>query len=261
MEHQNKETYIDSNSPVSIGVAIGNHGLDLDTEVESNCRICETPIGSVVKAYAHSLCCDKCVEKAEYDRKIESMKKFWNKFCPKLYRDTDLKHEDFSRIWTVVAGYKEYTQNLVFCGASGSCKTRAMMHRLKLAFLNGKSIDVLWADHLDKALDRDYRELNVSKLRDRFETPDIVGIDDFLTSGSSLEGCTKFLKGLIDARLREGKTTILTTNLLARDIEADSEKFGNATKADQQRVQAIIRRIRGEYKTVDFDAGNFDGKF
>ena len=99
------------------------------------------------------------------------------------------------------------------------------MHRLKLCLLKDKTVGVLWADALDDAME----SRKVAAFRDKMLQPSVLGIDDFLTSGSAFESVTKFLKGLIDVRLRDGKTTIITTNLKARDIEGDSSKFGNRT--------------------------------
>lgn len=247
----------ETTTPPSFNSALQIAGLDLESVVDANCNQCQTPIGKVLKTFASAVCCKSCVEQYEHDRRISEIKEWWKNFCPKLYAETDVKHEDFARIWPIVKAHTNYKQNLILCGASGKCKSRAMMHRLKLALIKGHSIDVLWADKLDEAIE----SRKMSKLRDRLVEPSILGIDDFLTSGSALETVTKFLKGIIDIRLRDGKTTILTTNLGARDIETDSQKFNNATKADRERVQALIRRLRGEFKTVDVDAGIGDGRF
>lgn len=251
-------TELPHTAPKSISEALGGLKLDLETTTDNaTCRKCGQPVGTVLKVFSESIHCDPCVEAYQKDRDIESIKGFWEKFCPRLYAETDTKHEDFVQVWPMVSRYSDPKQNLIFCGASGKCKTRAMMHRLKLCLLKGHSIDVLWADELDEAIE----SRKLSNLRKRLSEPSVLGIDDFLTSGSAFEKTTSFLKGLIDTRLREGKGTILTTNLSARDIESDSDKFGNSTKADQQRVQAIIRRLRGEFQTIDFDAGVGSARF
>jgi hypothetical protein len=241
--------------PQHVGAAFAT--LDVDTMVEGHCNRCNAPIGQVVASMKDGICCDPCVEKWEHNRKIEACREFWKTFCPKLYADTDTQHPDFLRIWPLVASHDDPRQNLILCGSTGACKTRAMMHRLKLCLLKGNSVGVLWADALDDAIE----SRKMSKLREACLEPAVLGIDDFLTSGSAFENVTKFLKGLIDIRLRDGKTTIITTQLKARDVEGDSDKFGNRTKADQERVNAIIRRLRGEFKTVDFDAGLGCGRF
>lgn len=241
--------------PVSIGGALSN--LDLTTTVAGTCSQCGEPIGDVLKSFSGGIACDPCVAKWEEKRRIDLCREFWKSFCPKLYANTDTQHPDFLRVWPLVKAHDDLKKNLIFCGESGACKTRAMMHRLKLCLLQGRSVGVMWADDLDDAIE----SRKVSKFREAMLQPSVLGIDDFLTSGSAFESTTKFLKGLIDLRLRDGKTTILTTNLKARDVESDSNKFNNATKADQQRVHAIIRRLRGEFTTVDFTAGIGDGKF
>jgi hypothetical protein len=241
--------------PQHVGSAFSS--LDLETMVEGKCNRCQEPLGLVLKAFEGGTACDPCVEKWEQSRRIEACRGFWKDFCPKLYANTDTNHADFQRIWPLVAAYQDPKQNLILCGASGSCKTRAMMHRLKICLLKGRSVGVLWADALDDAIE----SRKMAKFREAMLEPSVLGIDDFLTSGSAFENVTKFLKGLLDVRLRDGKTTIITTNLNARDIESDSGKFNNRTKADQQRVSAIIRRLRGQFKTIDFDAGVGDAKW
>lgn len=225
-------------------------------ETTNKCSKCGEPVSGIA-LFKDGSGCDKCVEEWETNRRLEVIKPFWEEFCPKAYRETDMKHEDFVPVWSLVKAYGDPKQNLILCGESGTCKTRSMMMRLKQCLFKGHSVGVLWADVLDEAIE----SRRQSKLREEVTKPSVLGIDDFLTSGSSLESVTKFLKGVIDIRLRNGKTTIITTNLKARDIEQDAGKFANMTKAEHQRVLAIIRRLRGEFVTIDTDAGIGDGRF
>ena len=249
--------------PINTDVLIEQ--IEAGTTVSCKCSVenCNNQVDGIYPAFKDVVACDECGDKWEYDRKLVALRDFWEggngkkAFCPKLYRETDINHEDFIKVWPAVRQYADPRENLIFCGQSGTCKTRAMMQRLKLCWWKGLTVDVLWAHELDKAIE----DRKTSQLRDMLMVPKVLGIDDFLTSGSSLERVTNFLKGIIDARLIDRKTTLITTNLTARDITSDAEKFGNATKADQQRVSAIIRRLRGEFKMVDFDAGRGDGRF
>ena len=230
--------------------------IDLETTADCNCVKCGEPVGEVLAVFKDAIHCDKCIEEYEEKRRLEEIAPFWKKFCPALYQETDVEHKEFVKVWPLLQQHGA-KQNLILCGESGTCKSRAMMQRLKLCLYKGMSVGVLWPDVLDEAIET----RKTSKLREELVAPTVLGIDDFLTSGSSLENVTKFLKGIIDIRLRDGKTTIITTNLKARDIEQDAAKFDNMTKAEHQRVLAIIRRLRGEYKTIDTDAGLGDGRF
>lgn len=189
---------------------------------------------------------------------MKDIKSYWESFCPKQFLNTDPNHPDFARVWQLVKRYTDPNENLILCGASGLCKTRSALYRMKLLLAkHGTLPAVLWADDLDERLEEKFK----NGWKAQYKEAQLLLVDDLFTAGASLERYTKYIKGLLDFRLREGRPTIFTTNLQARDIESDSEKFGNATKADQQRVQAIIRRLRGEFRTIDFDAGIGDGRF
>jgi len=123
----------------SITETLKREGIDIDKQIEVDCVKCGEPAGSVAQGFQHSIHCQKCVDKYEHDRRIEDTKAWWTKFCPALYRETDLNHPDFKRIYPMVKRYDDYRQNLIFCGSSGTCKTRAMMHRMKLALIAGRS--------------------------------------------------------------------------------------------------------------------------
>lgn len=248
--------YIDQKPPQSFAAAIG--GIDLEETIETACSKCQTPLGQVIKVFAGACLCDDCMEKYETKSRLEQVKKFWNRWCPSQFKETDMKHDDFARIWPMVRAVKESKENLIFCGQSGTCKTRAALCRMKLLLAyDYLEPHALWADALDEHLETKGYNAN---WKEQYKNAPVLLIDDLFTAGASLERYTKYIKGLLDYRLRENKVTIITTNLQARDISSDSGKFGNETKADQQRISAIIRRLRGDFKTLDFDAIG-DGKF
>ena len=251
-------SHVCSTEPASIADSMGLSNIDTVTKVpESNCRLCGKPTGEIFKSFENSICCDDCCEKYDREKRMEHLREYWEGFCPTLYRSTEPDHPDFARVWPLVKNYKDLKQNLILCGSTGLCKTRAAMHRLKFCVLAGHSVQVLWADELGIAVE----ERKTAKFFREFKSARVLLIDDFLTSGSAYENVTASLKGLLDVRIREGRTTIITTQLHARDISGDSNKFGNETKADKERINAIIRRLRGEFSMIDFDAGLGDGRF
>lgn len=242
--------------PTDTIIAEIDAGSSVDTQC--NCEGCETIVKGVLPSFDGLVACDPCVEKFKIDTRMKEAEKYWSQWCPKQFKGTQLDHADFARVWPIVKQVKEPRQNLIFCGESGTCKTRAALHRMKMLLAyNYLEPHALWADVLDEHLET--KGFN-SNWKDQYKQAPVLLIDDLFTAGASLERYSKYIKGLLDYRLRENKITIITTNLKARDIATDSEKFNNATKADQQRTQAIIRRLRGEFRMLDFDSVG-DGRF
>lgn len=225
--------------------------------VEATCTKCGKPVGEVCRFAASAIQCDECYAESAKKLNLKSMKDWWRHFCPEQFRATDLKHEDFNKsAWGRVVEV-ELDRNLILVGASGTCKTRIMMERLKRCFLHGRKPSVLWADVLDEAI----QSRQTGKALESHSEAPVLGIDDLFTAGSAFEAYTKLVKSLIDRRLRQNRVTIITTNLKARDIRSDSEKFANATRGDRERIEAIIRRLREEFVMVDCDRVDGKGEF
>lgn len=243
----------------TIGQAIGYGELSaLTTSATAPCVVCSEPV-ETTEAFAGSIHCDPCFKKVCEERRLDEIKEWWYRWCPKQYLKTDVQHETFARAWKILKGVKNHRQNIILCGASGQCKTRVALQRMKVLLArHGLEPHALWADTLDEKLEGSkYR----NDWKKAYQEAPVLLIDDLFTAGASLERYTKYIKGLLDFRLREEKITIITTNLKARDLQQESAKFQNETKADQQRIEAIIRRIDGEFQCVDVDAGVGDGRF
>lgn len=252
---------LELDEPKSIAEAIGGSTLTdaLTTTTSAPCISCGKNIDGVINFAVSSIHCDPCYKKACRELELKECERLWKQICPAQYLKTDLKHEEFNRVaWKQIAAI-DLEESLVLVGASGKCKTRCMMERLKRCLIAGKGIDILWADKLDEIIE----SRKTSKALQQYSEVPVLGIDDFGTSGSAYESVSKFLKGLIDRRMREGRTTILTTNLRGRDVQQDADKFGNSTKADKERTLAIVRRLRdsSSYRTIDFDSQAGGGQF
>lgn len=240
--------------------ALALSGIDIASmqkPVDAPCIKCGTIVPDCREFFAGATHCDKCYAEVVKERRFKEIGEWWTRWCPKQYQSTELDHPQFKRVWPLIKKIDGYRENVVLVGASGLCKTRAAVMRLKLALAyEGLMPQALWADTLDEKLETGRFKGDWKKV---YMDAPILLIDDLFTAGASLERYTKFIKGLLDYRLREEKPTIITTNLKARDIQQESNKFDNETKADQQRINAIIRRLR-EFRCVDFDSLG-DGRF
>jgi hypothetical protein len=248
--------------PTSIADAIGGSTYTaalFETNISAPCVKCGTVVEGISKFASGAIHCDECYPVACRKLVMEEYRKRWLRFCPPMYQSTDLESDEFNKAaWAHVKAVP-LDKSLVFVGASGQCKTRIMMERLKRCLIAGKPVDVLWADKLDEIIE----SRKTAKAMQQYADVPVLGIDDFGTSGSAYESVSKFLKGLIDRRMREGRTTIITTNLRGRDVTQDADKFGNSTKADKERTLAIVRRLRDSsaYRTIDFDQQAGGGRF
>jgi len=231
-----------------------------DTLVELPCDQCGA-LGEVargaVKAFGVNGLCPDCDAKDLEERRIKSLREWWRLHCPYEYHDTSTEHKEWNaEAWQALKQRApDLSENVMLVGSTGSCKSRAMVLRMKLALNKGKSIGWIWSDELDAAIDT----RKTSALLDSVAEISVLGVDNIFSASGSYENYQKFLTNLVDRRLRRKQTTIITTRLKGRDVTEVSQSWNNTTRADNERIQSLLRRFRGSFVTVDFDNPNQGG--
>jgi DNA replication protein DnaC len=196
-------------------------------------------------------CCNECVEKYKRERDLKLMEKYWKKVCPAEYRSTDLKHETWNKEAWDKARQIPLSESLVIIGESGQCKTRIACERAKRAILTGKTVSLMWPDELKEIPRFTSRKDYIQDLC----KPDYLLLDDAFLCGSK-EAAAELLKDIIDKRIREQKATVITTQISGEDWKGDAAKFKNMTKAENDRIDAVVRRVKEKFRTIDADCSD-----
>lgn len=227
--------------------------IDIHQGDESVVRMCPGCGASIPMTQGHAKVfsktyCDPCVEKHIRDTKVKDMKKYWEKICPADYRDTDLKSEEFNHdAWNLVKEHPLDT-NFVFLGESGQCKTRIACERIKRGILSDKTARIVFPDEIE-----DLSPMMRKIFMDDIGKPQILLLDDFLSVAGGSDQMQKFVFNVINKRAREKKTTIITTQITYEEWKNETEKFRNQTKAESERILAVIRRLDEKYVAINFD--------
>lgn len=244
-----------TNEPVKLGATAGPLSSATDSPAtKAPCPKCGAMVDTtegLLKLFGSPGLCEACA--AERDRKemVDDLADRWRDICPRDYRDTDRKHDQWNAPAWDRLKTKGWQKNVVLLGKSGICKTRAAIELLKIYFFKGYQVGILFADEVDEMLSRTKGARRPEEVRNIR----VLLLDDLFTAGAAYERYTAFVKGLIDYRLREGLRTIVTTNLTATEFEDDAGKFRNMSAADSARIHAIVRRMRGEFVSIDFNSG------
>lgn len=241
--------------PMLGGISIAGLGALADPNHEANKAIefeCSQGCGTKLEGrqfWASMTACDSCREKAERKEKLDRAKTYWEAICPESFRETDKTHAGFPK------GQYEATkafcgeESLLLFGPSGKGKTRLGMLLLKRCLVRfNKHVGVMWPEAL-KAVkgQRDTMEMMA-----KWGRYDVLLMDDALLTGAQDERITDFLKDLLDYRMRYKRHQIITSQIGSAEYEEQGEKFGNATKADKQRIEALLRRIKEICRVVPF---------
>jgi hypothetical protein len=186
-------------------------------------------------------CCQSCIDKREEEERINAIKGYWQKICPPAYQETTPKHEDWNTIaWKHLKKW-DAGNSLFFHGETRTGKTRTMVYLLKLQLLHGRSGLFVWPDELKEAARNVRGRL---AMIERWTSQDILCLDDPLFAGASDERVVDFLKDLIDRSIRMGTKLIITSQVGGKDYLEDSAKWGDMTKAQKNRVEALLARIQ-----------------
>lgn len=218
-------------------------------EVDGLCaRGCGTPL-RVRRFWAGLTACDACIAKAHKADAYDKAKAYWESICPPSFRDTDKNHEAFPKAQYEATKAYLGEESLLFYGPSGIGKTRLAVLLLKRCLLRRNlHVGILWPERLKsvKGL-RDTLELV-----ERWGKYDVLLMDDALLSGAHDERVTDFVKDLLDYRLRYKRTHIITSQIGSTDYKEQADKFDNLTKADEARVDALLRRVKEMSRLIPF---------
>jgi len=201
------------------------------------------------KFFAPLTACDECRAKHAKDDALERAKVYWESICPAAFRDTDKNHKDFPKAQYEATREYKGKESLLLFGPSRSGKTRLAMVLLKRCLVRyGLHVGVLWPERLK----------SVKGMRDTLEFVekwakyDVLLLDDALLSGAHDERVTDCLKDTLDTRMRHNRHHIITSQIGSEDYEEAGNKFGNATKADSERIKALLARVRETSRVVPF---------
>lgn len=221
----------------------------LKEEIEVTCRVCEREKFRAVRFLAGKMACHSCCDAHELEDLKNQCRVAWEKIAPSMFRETDVKHPDFPKgIWKELKASWDLNESLVLYGPTGAAKTRVGMLLLQLAMFKGKTVDVIWPEEL----------VEFAKGRDRLKKIHSLGsnnvllLDDALLTGAADERVASFCKDIIDFSQRHGNAIIITTQVGGEAYKQASDKWENATKADRERIEALLRRIRQVGRVIPF---------
>lgn len=229
--------------------AHGKPDHEFNRMVKCKCTRCQCPLEAPQLSAAIGVACDDCRKKAKIQDALERSRIYWESLCPPSYQDTDKNHPSFPKSqYASTKGY-EGKESLFFYGPSGSGKTRIAMVLLKRCLVRyNLHVGVLWPEVLKSVTNS--RE--VLKMVQDWGRYDLLLMDDALLSGAHDERVTSFLKDLLEYRMRNKRHNIITSQIGGDDYKAQSDKFKNATKADMERIEALLRRIKEICRVVPF---------
>lgn len=224
-----------------------NHEAMAEVEFE-----CSQGCGTKLKGprfFSPLTACDACREKADKQDKWDKAKLYWESICPENLRSTDKEHAGFPK--AIYDDLKQYIgqESLLLFGPTGRGKTRVGALLLKRCLVKRNAhVAFMWPEELKSVKDSRDRLAMVHK----WGRYDLLMLDDPLSAGAADERIVDFLKDLLDYRMREGRHQIITSQVGSSDLKEAAGKFGNLTRADKERLEAIIRRISETCRTVSF---------
>jgi DNA replication protein DnaC len=210
-----------------------------------HCQAQTTVARVVLEIAAESWACDACRSKAQKEERHAKARKYWEKVCPPLYRETDPNHADFPKAVLEELLKVDPTQSLFLYGPTGACKTRMAMRLVRHHIIRGDSVAVIWPHQL-RTLQQGYDN---SRFEDA-ENVDVLVLDDALLTACRESRLVDTVKMLVDARMMKMKRTIITSQIGTEDDLKDGKEFGEAKSADLERIRALLRRIREKFKIV-----------
>jgi DNA replication protein DnaC len=203
----------------------------------------------VMRYFAPITACDDCRAKAIERHRIEDARAYWEEICPINYRKTDIKHPDFPKAQHEATQGFCGNESLLFFGPSRSGKTRLAIVLAKRCLIHfNKRVGILWEEDIEHAkVSYDRREL--VKKWGRY---DLLVMDDALLASAKDDRTTSFLKNLIDYRMRYERHSIITSQIGSEDYEESGEKKDGIKKQDQERIKALLARIKESFRVISF---------
>lgn len=218
----------------------------------------KTPInttkGLLRKFPQQTSACLECIDEYNEQKETNEKRNAWRALCPPEYQTTDVKHEAFNRTAYLEARKHPMSASLFFYGRSGSCKTRSMLQRAKIALRDGLSVNILFPEDIKEYARHRERKYSLELLT-RF---DYLGLDDLFAAGTGTDAVADWIKDLIDRRIRYQRATVITSQLTEEDYSRETRKWRNFTEAETKRLDAIFRRLKEKYIPILFDNENTD---
>ena len=216
--------------------------------VPTKCNKCDCDI-EAPNWTRFSCVCDKCREEIRLADITEKVSKYWAAICPPAFLDTKKDHPNYPKAQDTELREWLGGESLLMFGPSGAGKTRLAMQLLyRCLLVRTMKVGVLWPEQL-KSTKWSHDRLELTQKWGSYE---VLLMDDALLTGAQDEKIADFLKDLIDYMMRYKRIWIITSQIGGSDYEEQLEKFGEATKADKERVKALLRRIRDQSRVVPF---------
>ncbi len=221
------------------------------------CSKCQTPL-MVPRLFAAACACDPCRAAAIKTEQEAKHAEFWAQehLCPRdsLFQETSPTHPDFPKAqFEMTKGYSG-TESLLFFGVTGKGKTRlAMMLLRRCLFEHNLFVGILWPEDLKTAKGNRDRRQAVSW----WGRHQVLLMDDSLMTGAQDENTADFLRDLLDYRMRHKRHQIITSQIGGQSYKEQMRKWesagrGSVTTADEQRVEALLRRINQLCRVIPF---------
>jgi DNA replication protein DnaC len=247
--------------PMLGGISIAGLAALINPEHEANNLIeavCSQGCGekfSCRQFFASLTACDSCRDKADKKEKLERAKIYWESICDESFRDTDKNHPQFPKSqYEATKGFAG-TESLFLFGPSGKGKSRLGMILLKRCLVRyNMHVGVLWPEELSAVKGARGREtLDMIAKWGRY---DVLLMDDSILAGAQDGRVTDFLKQLLDYRMRHKRHQIVTSQIGSAEYMDQADKFKEATRADKQLIEALLRRVREACKVISFADSN-----
>ena len=157
---------------------------------------------------------DAYILKREADRLLNERKERWNKICPPLYKETDIKKIDRKRLEKVMSWNPKDGRNLWIKGETGKQKTRMAFLLIEKLLFEGYSVEAINAVELGIKLPQPVWDSKEKEL-ERLSRYSVLLIDD-LGKEPDTQSISQYLYLLVEKRYSHKKLTIITSNELQR---------------------------------------------
>lgn len=165
--------------------------------------------------------------------------------CP-LYRDTNIDHPKFPKALyqSKIETWGYGPQGLYLYGPSRFGKTRSMMLTVKRMMFKGHSAHVLFSDDISLMVRNIKSERSLMDWRNFLTNVNVLAVDDLFAERMT-DAAESFLFGLIDARMRAQKPTLITAN-------RGREEMMSLTN-DAKRCNAFFNRLAEVSTLINFN--------
>lgn len=222
----------------------------MKTEIR-NCSVCSQPFTAQVFEMGEGRTwfwrlCPPCTQmdrdakkKAEAEREAQKRAQQWAAICPWEFRTADEGgNTDLARMDTEAPRWRELLKwsfghrGLLVRGDTGRCKTRAVWRVLRGLF--DRRISFVWLTAARFELELRAANFDGLDLIEEFAAIPVLFLDD-IGKMAATDCVQSALFELIDARTREGRPVLVTTNDSGKSL---------AARLSQDRGEPMVRRLR-----------------